>query len=86
MSEPIKIGYICEKSGGHAVFYGMDDSCGSHDTADIAIIPTGGNGRGIDYAEVAKDTAEWLADLERDAVNWRWHEYDKALKGSGDAG
>jgi hypothetical protein len=81
MSDPIKIGYICEKSGGHAVFYGMEDSCGSHDTADIVIIPTGGNGREIDYIEVAKDTAEWLARLERDAEKLRWHEYDASMAG-----
>jgi hypothetical protein len=81
MSEPIKIGYICEKSGGHAVFYGMEDSCGSHDTADIVIVPTGGNGREIDYAKVAKDLADWLARLERDAEKWRWAQYDASMAG-----
>lgn len=75
MSNYIQVGYVCDKSKGHAVLYGMEDACQSHAVAPIVIVDPGDPN--INMQDVAEDMAQWLAALERDAEKWRWHLVDQ---------
>lgn len=75
MSDYIQVGYVCEKSKGHAVLYGMEDACQSHAIAPIVIVDPGDPR--INMQQVAEDMADWLAALERDAALWRYQQLEK---------
>lgn len=83
MSAPVSVGYVCHRSGGHAVLFGdPDDCCGSKAVADIVIVPRPGYDiEGVDFEEAAKSLADTVREAWTLLEAKRWENYDASRVG-----